>query len=357
VPSTTAQLGPQRHFRLLSSAVPAIFGMAVASVVLGRQQEEARHLGGAGLVLLISLAGVGAVVTLHPRPAQALNRTLSWSAQHIGLDHGELNHSSDHELDWFLEASSRARPQLRRNNDRSRKAPVFFVFADLKPAMWARRTDDVDSTVSFDPRSSWTRYCSTVRPKFLAIVSSNTLAATERLAQVARLVKPFWLAYAKSRSKAATSRRWRRDSAAWRPLWSSITWAAFRPSWASSTPDSRRLLALVREGNTWVKLSSAYAMSKRPYPYDDVAPFAKALIEAAPGRVVWGSNWPHPSYKGTPPVDATQLDLLAFWRPRRCASASSSIIRQSCTASRACKGKHFTCSTLSRKATITPLRA
>ena len=73
------------------------------------------------------------------------------------------------------------------------------------------------------------------------------------------------------------------------------------------------LLALVREGKTWVKLSSAYALSRKPYPYDDVAPFAKALIAAGPDRMVWGSNWPHPSYKGTPPVDATQLDLLAYW--------------------------------------------
>jgi predicted TIM-barrel fold metal-dependent hydrolase len=80
-------------------------------------------------------------------------------------------------------------------------------------------------------------------------------------------------------------------------------------------PGFQALLALVREGNTWVKLSSAYAMSAKPYPYDDVAPFAKALIEAGPSRVVWGSNWPHPSYKGAPPVDATQLDLLAYWAP------------------------------------------
>ncbi len=78
-------------------------------------------------------------------------------------------------------------------------------------------------------------------------------------------------------------------------------------------PGFQALLALVRAGNTWVKLSSAYAMSKKPYPYDDIAPFAKALIDAGPNRTVWGSNWPHPSYKGAPPADATQLDLLAYW--------------------------------------------
>ena len=85
------------------------------------------------------------------------------------------------------------------------------------------------------------------------------------------------------------------------------------PALGVEYPGFQALLALVREGNTWVKLSSAYAMSSKPYPYDDIAPFAKALIEAGPNRVVWGSNWPHPSYKGTPPVDATQLDLLGYW--------------------------------------------
>ncbi len=136
----------------------------------------------------------------------------------------------------------------------------------------------------------------------------------EDLAKVALVVTPFgW--HMQIQVEGRDLSNWRRDSAAWRRRWSSITWAAFRPSWASSIAGFQALLALVREGNTWVKLSSAYAMSKRPYPYDDIAPFAKALIEAGPNRVVWGSNWPHPSYKGTPPVDATQLDLLAYWAP------------------------------------------
>jgi predicted TIM-barrel fold metal-dependent hydrolase len=79
------------------------------------------------------------------------------------------------------------------------------------------------------------------------------------------------------------------------------------------------LLALLRGGNCWVKLSSAYVLSRQPYPHDDIIPFAKALIEAGPNRTVWGSNWPHPSYKGTPPADATQLDLLALWAPEAAA--------------------------------------
>src|SRR5208337_2402589 len=80
-------------------------------------------------------------------------------------------------------------------------------------------------------------------------------------------------------------------------------------------PGFTALFALAREGNCWVKLSGAYRISAQPYPYEDVAPIAKALVEAAPERMVWGSDWPHPSFQGAMPVDATLLDLLASWVP------------------------------------------
>jgi predicted TIM-barrel fold metal-dependent hydrolase len=80
-------------------------------------------------------------------------------------------------------------------------------------------------------------------------------------------------------------------------------------------PAFQTLLALVREGNCWVKLSGAYRISAKPYPYEDVVPIAQALVEAAPEHLVWGSDWPHPSFQGAMPVDATLLDLLAVWVP------------------------------------------
>jgi len=80
-------------------------------------------------------------------------------------------------------------------------------------------------------------------------------------------------------------------------------------------PGFTALLALAREGNCWVKLSGPYRISAKPYPYEDATPIAKALVEAAPERMVWGSDWPHPSFHGAMPVDATLLDLLANWVP------------------------------------------
>jgi predicted TIM-barrel fold metal-dependent hydrolase len=78
-------------------------------------------------------------------------------------------------------------------------------------------------------------------------------------------------------------------------------------------PGNQALLALVGEGGCWVKLSAAYRLSRRAPGYEDTAPLARALIEAAPERVVWGSDWPHPSVEGAMPNDGDLLDLLGVW--------------------------------------------
>jgi len=49
-------------------------------------------------------------------------------------------------------------------------------------------------------------------------------------------------------------------------------------------------------------------------PYDDVVPFARALIAAAPDRVLWGTDWPHPNVRHMPD-DGDLLDLLAQFAP------------------------------------------
>jgi predicted TIM-barrel fold metal-dependent hydrolase len=77
------------------------------------------------------------------------------------------------------------------------------------------------------------------------------------------------------------------------------------------------LLDLMREGRFWTKLSAPYRLSDLPCPWPDVAPFAQALIAAAPDRLVWGSDWPHPALPGhasfAMPNDGDLLDLLALW--------------------------------------------
>lgn len=82
-------------------------------------------------------------------------------------------------------------------------------------------------------------------------------------------------------------------------------------------PAFRVLMDLLDNGRTWVKLSAPYETSKAGPPhYGDVGALAKELVKKAPERMLWASNWPHP----TPPVhkkpdDAMLMDVLLDWIP------------------------------------------
>jgi len=72
---------------------------------------------------------------------------------------------------------------------------------------------------------------------------------------------------------------------------------------------------LVDKGRTWVKLSVTYDNTKDGPPgYADITKVAQAYIKAAPERMVWGSNWPHPN-ETTKPDDAMLFDLMSKWAP------------------------------------------
>jgi D-galactarolactone isomerase len=79
----------------------------------------------------------------------------------------------------------------------------------------------------------------------------------------------------------------------------------------------KALLRLVDTGRCWVKLAAAYETSKVGAPsYEDVSKLARALVKHAPERMIWGSNWPHPSApKDRVPDDADLLDLMLDWAP------------------------------------------
>src|SRR3954453_15965099 len=74
---------------------------------------------------------------------------------------------------------------------------------------------------------------------------------------------------------------------------------------------------MLDKGRTWVKLSGAYMDTNAGAPtYADKTAVAQAYIKAAPERVVWGSDWPHPTEKPEhKPDDAVLFDLLAAWAP------------------------------------------
>ena len=77
------------------------------------------------------------------------------------------------------------------------------------------------------------------------------------------------------------------------------------------------LLRLLVDERCWVKVSGAERLTAAgPPPYDDVVPFARALIDAAPDRVLWGTDWPHPNVRHMPD-DGDLVDLLADFAPDR----------------------------------------
>jgi 2-pyrone-4,6-dicarboxylate lactonase len=95
----------------------------------------------------------------------------------------------------------------------------------------------------------------------------------------------------------------------------SIGHFAYQPAAAGvAAPGFQALLELVRRGNTWIKISGANRVSATDLPpYDDVKPMAHALIEAAPERVMWGTDWPHPNKYVVNPNDGDLVDAFGDW--------------------------------------------
>lgn len=82
-------------------------------------------------------------------------------------------------------------------------------------------------------------------------------------------------------------------------------------------PGFRVIADLIDKHGAWVKLTGAYLLSKvGPPTYADRGRLARAFVQLAPERLVWGSDWPHPtSPADAKPDDALLLDLLATWAP------------------------------------------
>ena len=73
---------------------------------------------------------------------------------------------------------------------------------------------------------------------------------------------------------------------------------------------------LIDKGNTWVKLSGAYLNTQvGPPDYPEATKIAQDFVKAAPERLVWGSDWPHPTETEKKPDDAVLFDLMTVWAP------------------------------------------
>jgi len=83
-------------------------------------------------------------------------------------------------------------------------------------------------------------------------------------------------------------------------------------------PPFELLLELMRTNErAWVKVSGAERISQalsaaEGGPYADAVPFAQRLMQAAPDRVLWGTDWPHPNVREMPD-DGKLVDLLPLF--------------------------------------------
>jgi len=70
------------------------------------------------------------------------------------------------------------------------------------------------------------------------------------------------------------------------------------------------LLELLRtDEKCWVKVTGLERSTAVGAPFDDAVPLAAKLVETAPDRVLWGTDWPHPNLKRMP-NDADLVDVV-----------------------------------------------
>jgi D-galactarolactone isomerase len=82
------------------------------------------------------------------------------------------------------------------------------------------------------------------------------------------------------------------------------------------TAGVRIMHRLLDSGRCWVKLSAPYHGSKSGPPrFEDIGALARELVQRWPERLLWATNWPHPSVKGEAPDDLALFKLIEEWAP------------------------------------------
>ena len=77
-------------------------------------------------------------------------------------------------------------------------------------------------------------------------------------------------------------------------------------------PEFELFLKLLAENdNFWTKVTCPERLTQQQnYRYDDVVPFGKKLVDTFPGRVLWGTDWPHPNMKSHTPDEGALVDFI-----------------------------------------------
>lgn len=85
---------------------------------------------------------------------------------------------------------------------------------------------------------------------------------------------------------------------------------------SAGSPVAQKVAGLLRgTDNFWVMLSNGFKLAKTGYPWDEAVPVAQAYIDAAPDRVLWASDWPHPLMTSPAPNDGDLFELFCRYAP------------------------------------------
>jgi len=88
-----------------------------------------------------------------------------------------------------------------------------------------------------------------------------------------------------------------------------------RPGSDEACEGFRAMLRLAKSGKCWIKLTGPYRISSGNQPYAEAGRYARAAVEAAPERILWGTDWPHVMVTKEMPNDADLCELLYEWVP------------------------------------------
>ena len=73
----------------------------------------------------------------------------------------------------------------------------------------------------------------------------------------------------------------------------------------------QKWLEALDQNKTWItKVTCPERFTVAGPSYDDVAPFARAIVERFPDRVIWGTDWPHPNMPKEAPDDGVLVDMI-----------------------------------------------
>jgi predicted TIM-barrel fold metal-dependent hydrolase len=80
------------------------------------------------------------------------------------------------------------------------------------------------------------------------------------------------------------------------------------------SPEVKFLLQCLDTGRCWIKINPRFS-AQEDFPFSDTTPIIRKLVEHAPNRLVWCTDWPHPQYFKPMPNDADLVDIMLDWVP------------------------------------------